>query len=179
MGAGGMYLSSTPPYPPDHSTISDETQARTHSYQRIQVSWNNLIRRPFSFRTSLITVSSTRTYCLWRSFCSKATNSGCKPLGSITQRDKFHLVFTCNVCETRSQKLVSKQAYSKGVVIVKCPGCNKNHLIADNLGWFYDDNRNIEDILAEKGESVKMLTENDSLGYLVKDLANRIEKGER
>ena len=39
--------------------------------------------------------------------------------------------------------------------------------------------RNIEDILAEKGESVKRLTENDSLGYLVKDLANRIEKGER
>ena len=38
--------------------------------------------------------------------------------------------------------------------------------------------RNIEDILAEKGESVKRLTENDSLEYLVKDLANRIEKGE-
>ena len=113
-----------------------------------QVSWNNLIRRPFSFRTSLITVSSTRTYCLWRSFCSKVTNSGCKPLGSITQSDKFHLVFTCNVCETRSQKLVSKQAYSKGVVIVKCPGCNKNHLIADNLGWFYDDCLVLHDVLS-------------------------------
>ena len=38
--------------------------------------------------------------------------------------------------------------------------------------------RNIEDILAEKGESVKRLAENDSLESLVKDLANRIEKGE-
>ena len=38
--------------------------------------------------------------------------------------------------------------------------------------------RNIEDILAEAGESVKRLTENDSLESLVKDLANRIEKGE-
>ena len=37
--------------------------------------------------------------------------------------------------------------------------------------------RNIEDILAEKGESVKRLTESDSLEFLVKDLANRIEKG--
>ena len=114
--------------------------ARSHRVLR-QVSWNHLIRRPFSFSTSLTTATSTRTCSLWRSFCSKATNSGCKPLGSITQSDKFHLVFTCNVCETRSQKLVSKQAYSKGVVIVKCPGCNKKHLIADNLGWFYDDNR--------------------------------------
>lgn len=35
--------------------------------------------------------------------------------------------------------------------------------------------RNIEDILAEKGESVKRLTETDSLEFLVKDLANRIE----
>ena len=38
--------------------------------------------------------------------------------------------------------------------------------------------RNIEDILAEKGESVKRLTENDFLEFLVKDSANRIETGE-
>ena len=39
--------------------------------------------------------------------------------------------------------------------------------------------RNIEDILAEKGESVKRLTENNSLEFLVEDLANRIEKGKQ
>lgn len=140
-----------------------------------QISWNHLIRRTFGFINSLSTSPSTRALYSWRNLCSEATKSGCKPLGSIDQSEKFHLVFTCKVCETRSQKLISKQAYSKGVVIVKCPGCNNNHLIADNLEWFYNDNRNIEDILAEKGESVKRLTETDSLEFLVKDLANRIE----
>jgi len=35
--------------------------------------------------------------------------------------------------------------------------------------------RNIEDILAEKGESIKRLSENDSLEFLVQDL-DKIEK---
>ena len=38
-----MYLSSTSPCPPDHSTISDETQARTHSYQRMSVSFKTCL----------------------------------------------------------------------------------------------------------------------------------------
>lgn len=36
--------------------------------------------------------------------------------------------------------------------------------------------RNIEDILAEKGESIKRLSENDSLEFLVQDLVDKIEK---
>lgn len=104
-----------------------------------QISWNHLIRNVFLCPNSLY--PSSRLLWLKRSLCDEARNNASKPLGSIEQSSKFHLVFTCKVCATRSQKLISKQAYSQGVVIVKCPGCNNNHLIADNLGWFHNEKR--------------------------------------
>ena len=47
----------------------------------------------------------------------------------------------------------------KGVVIIKCDGCKKNHLIADHLGWFDSQKPpgTIEDIMREKGETVERL----------------------
>lgn len=60
--------------------------------------------------------------------------------------------FTCSVCETRSVKRFTKHSYTKGIVIVECPGCFNKHLLADNLGWFDDENTNIEQVLRAKGE---------------------------
>ncbi len=40
------------------------------------------------------------------------------------------------------------------MVIITCPGCKNNHLIADHLGYFDDDSSTIEKLMEAKGQVV-------------------------
>ncbi|CAG5003752.1 unnamed protein product [Parnassius apollo] len=89
----------------------------------------------------------------------------------INLKGKFQLMFTCKKCNVRNTKIITKLAYYKGVVIVICDGCENKHLIADNLNWFSDMNgkKNIEDIMAEKGEEVQKIMSND-LEFIAREI---------
>ncbi|XP_050483140.1 uncharacterized protein LOC126869940 [Bombus huntii] len=96
---------------------------------------------------------------------NKEEDSNKHILGKVV--GKLKVMFTCKKCNYRNGKIISKLAYEKGVVIIRCDGCKNNHLIADNLGWFEElkNKRNIEKILAAKGETVRKI-QNDFDGYL-------------
>lgn len=67
----------------------------------------------------------------------------------------YHLVFTCKPCGVRSEHQISKQGYHNGTVLITCPGCKNRHVISDHLKIFFDLSTTIEDILRQKGETLK------------------------
>jgi hypothetical protein len=79
--------------------------------------------------------------------------------GVRTPGPKMLLRFTCanQDCEEAPTitRVISKRSYEQGIVLVRCPSCEKRHLIADNLDWFGGGRENIEHIMAEKGEAVQ------------------------
>ena len=95
-------------------------------------------------------------------FCATAPPTS--PILGTKAREAYLFVYTCKVCGNRSERKISKRAYHHGVVLVKCPGCEKNHLVADNLKWFDDNPITIEDIMKAQGETVVKGTCNHAAG---------------
>mmetsp|Transcript_2370 Transcript_2370/g.7844 ORF Transcript_2370/g.7844 Transcript_2370/m.7844 type:complete len:171 (+) Transcript_2370:2-514(+) len=89
--------------------------------------------------------------------------------GVQTPGPKFLLRFTCDHArcdqeadaDRTSTKLISQQAYTEGIVLVKCH-CDKLHLIADRLGWFGEEG-DVEELLRAKGEHVVRRLEDTGL----------------
>ncbi|GAB5036627.1 zinc finger protein [Nannochloropsis oceanica] len=67
---------------------------------------------------------------------------------------RLAIVYTCKVCETRSAKAFSQQAYDHGIVLVRCPDCDNLHLIVDRLGWFEDGGTDVKKDFWRKGASL-------------------------
>lgn len=80
------------------------------------------------------------------------------PIGKV-DKPMLMIAFTCKKCDHRSSHTMSKQAYTKGTVLIQCPSCHVRHLISDHLKIFSDHHITIEDILKAKGESASLTTE--------------------
>ncbi|XP_013417310.1 DNL-type zinc finger protein [Lingula anatina] len=146
---------------------------------------------PFLSSNSNFTQQNTGLFCQNRYWCSGKNDVGTgapdkndvdSDVSSDTQdeeslgqvKPRLAMVFTCKVCSTRAAKTFSKLAYEKGIVIIRCPGCESLHLIADNLGWFkHFEHRNVEEMLAARGEEVKKMLADENINLSVEDIAGK------
>ena len=88
------------------------------------------------------------------------------------------LMYTCGVCSTKQGRTFSKDSYTKGVVLLRCEGCDNLHLIADNLGWFREENTNIEDLMREKGETINKFISNETMEFTLNEETSGQIEGE-
>lgn len=79
------------------------------------------------------------------------------------------MAFTCGKCDTKQARTFSKDSYENGVVLLRCGGCDNQHLIADNLGWFRDEKTNINDLMREKGDSITTNIDDNSIEFNIRE----------
>ena len=129
--ASSLRSSSTCP----HSPAIKPPKCHLHAdLSQAPLSSSSMIHSVSSCKQQNCTLSSSAPILF--NFSSHLRNASGGKLGAIPGR--LQIIYTCNVCQTRSSQQFSKQAYYGGVVLVRCPGCSNLHLIADNLGWFSD-----------------------------------------
>jgi protein import protein ZIM17 len=54
--------------------------------------------------------------------------------------------------------------------LVRCPGCENLHLIADRLGYFQEEDWDLESLVQQKGEQVRTVTNEDVWELTLEDL---------
>ena len=91
--------------------------------------------------------------------------------GVRSEGDKYAMMYTCGVCDTRAAKMVSKQAYHHGTVLIRCPQCQNLHLIADHLGQFEEKGWTVEQFLEAQGEKVRHVASDNVLELTMADIA--------
>lgn len=97
----------------------------------------------------------------------------------MSEEGNYAIFYTCKVCETKQSRSFSKNSYHKGVVIIRCEGCQNLHLIADNLGWFEDGKVNIEDLaLRNKEKFLKIKPDGKLQEEFLSKMKFRTEKKE-
>ena len=56
----------------------------------------------------------------------------------FSPRRTMAVLFTCNVCGTRTERRINPKAYSEGTVFVQCSGCEVHHKLVDNLNLYFE-----------------------------------------
>jgi hypothetical protein len=63
-------------------------------------------------------------------------------------------MYTCKVCDVRSARMISKRAFEHGVVLLRCPGCQNLHLLADHLDYFGSADE-VKSVWEAHGEAIR------------------------
>lgn len=107
---------------------------RRSNFQSILL--NQLIKQSNTGLTQTLRTYFTRYSLLSTSSSSSSSSNSIK----FEIERRLQITFTCKVCNERVTRKFLKKSYEQGVVIIRCPKCLNNHIIADNLGWFSDLN---------------------------------------